>query len=65
MWQQYKRTFLGMQMAILMIAYVVHTQTYRQWQTTAVFFAAMQLAALVGASWAARLRRKIQGTQLS
>jgi uncharacterized membrane protein YfcA len=65
MWEQYKKTFLGMQFAIVMIAYVIHTQTYRQWQTTAVFVAVMQVGALVGAAWAARLRRKIQGTQIS
>jgi uncharacterized membrane protein YfcA len=63
MWEQYKKTFLGMQAVILMIAYVIHTQTYRQWQTTAVFFAVMQLAAFVGAAWAVRLRRKIQRAQ--
>jgi uncharacterized membrane protein YfcA len=65
MWEQYKKTFLGMQCAIALIAYVIHTQTYRQWQTTAVFVAVMQVGALVGAAWASRLRRKIQGTQLS
>jgi uncharacterized membrane protein YfcA len=63
MWEQYKKTFLGMQAAIVTIAYVIHTQTYRQWRTTAVFVVAMQLAAFVGAAWAVRLRRKIQQAQ--
>ncbi len=65
MWDQYKKTFFGMQAAILMIAYVIHTQTFRQWRTTAVFFAVMQVGAFVGAAWGARLRRKIQRAQVS
>lgn len=31
----------------------------RVWQTTAVFFAVMQIGAVVGAMWASRLKRKL------
>jgi hypothetical protein len=60
MWEQYKKTFAGMQIAIAAMAAVIHVQVGQRWSITAVFVVAMQVAAFAGAAWAARLRRKIQ-----
>jgi hypothetical protein len=62
MLERYKRTFYVTQAVIAVVAAAILYQT-RQWQVVAVFFAVMQLAALIGAMWAARLKRKIERGQ--
>jgi hypothetical protein len=56
MWEQYKKTALGIQIviAIVTIGVLVISRTLA---AGGVFFAAMQLSALLGAGWAARLKR--------
>jgi hypothetical protein len=60
MWDQYKKTFAGMQIAIAAMSAAIHVQIGGRWPVTAVFVVVMQVAAFAGAAWAARLRRKIQ-----
>ncbi|HTL30547.1 MAG TPA: hypothetical protein VL282_15050 [Tepidisphaeraceae bacterium] len=62
MWEQYRRTFLGMQMVIAMVTIVVFIGFHSLMQAM-VFFAFMQLSAVIGALWAARLKAFITRRQ--
>jgi hypothetical protein len=62
MWEQYKRTFAGMQMLIAMVVLLIHRATHA-WNIAATFWCAMQVALVLGAMWAARLRKKFQNTR--
>ncbi len=56
MWEQYKKTFRGMQMAIGLVALAVLVRTGRA-TVAAGFFAMMQGGAVFGAIGGARLKR--------
>jgi len=58
MWDQYKKTFRGMQAMILLVCVCLYLAT-QVVAVAAVFFVAMQVSAVLGAVWAYRLRRKI------
>jgi hypothetical protein len=60
MWDQYKRTFLVVQLAAAWVAYVVYRDTHPAWVPTAVFVVLAQASAVLGAMWAAHRRRKLQ-----
>jgi cobalamin synthase len=60
MWEQYKKTFLGMQIVMWVIAAGVLLGTHRLF-AAAVFLAVMQVSAVFGAMWGARLKSKLQG----
>jgi hypothetical protein len=62
MLERYKRTFFVTQAAIAAVTVAVFIQSHR-WAAAAVFFATMQGGALIGALWAARLKRKIERSQ--
>jgi hypothetical protein len=60
MWEQYKKRFWGMQLFIALIV----VGSYRLsglWGPSVMFFVTMQAGAFLGAAWAHRLKRKIQG----
>ena len=60
MWmKQYRKTFVGMQTVIALITAVVHFRMYRSLNLTLSFFLVLQGAALAGALWASRLKRRI------
>lgn len=60
MWlKQYRKTFLGMQTVIALITVAVHLQMYRSWVPTLSFFFVLQGAALAGALWASRIKRRL------
>jgi uncharacterized membrane protein YfcA len=59
MWEQYKRTFLGMQLVIAAIAILVFFASHF-WAHAIVFYVIMQLGSLLGATWGARLSRKLK-----
>ena len=60
MWlKQYKKTFLGMQAVIALITVAVYLQMYRSWIQTLSFFFVLQGAALAGALWASRIKRRL------
>jgi hypothetical protein len=63
-WAYYKRTFLLMQVLIVLIAFQVHRSAQHIWVVTFVFFATMQLGALFGAMWAIRLKRRFLASSL-
>jgi len=60
MLEQYKKRFWGMQAFIALVVIAVYMST-RLWGPPVVFFMTMQLGAFLGAAWAHRLKRKIQG----
>jgi hypothetical protein len=63
MWEQYKqykKTFRGMQIAIGLVVGAVLIVT-RTWTVAAVFFATMQVGAVLGAMWGTRLKRILGG----
>jgi hypothetical protein len=55
MLDQYKKTFVGTQAVIAVVTLLVHLRTHRL-DVSLGFFMAMQLGAVLGAFWAARLR---------
>jgi membrane protein implicated in regulation of membrane protease activity len=62
MWEQYRKSLFGMQFVMWLIAAGVLLRTHRLF-AAAVFFFVMQLGAIVGAMWGARLKNKLQGTR--
>ncbi len=58
MWDQYKKTFVRMQVMILFVTALVHAWSHL-WTVAAVFFAVMQTGSALGAMWGFRLKRKI------
>ena len=59
MWmKQYKKTFVGMQTVIALITAAVFFGAYRSWAPTLSFFLVLQGAALAGALWASRIKRR-------
>ena len=60
MWmKQYRKTFVGMQTVIALITAAVHYGMYRAWEPTLSFFFVLQGAALAGALWASRIKRRL------
>ena len=61
MWmKQYKKTFVGMQTVIALITAAVHFGMYRRdLSPTLSFFLVLQGAALAGALWASRIKRRV------
>lgn len=62
MLERYKRTFWVTQAVIALITGAIFMR-FHVWQGAAVFFAAMQIGAITGSVWAARLKRKIERGQ--
>ena len=58
MWQQYKKTFLGMQLVIAVITGGVLFWSHL-WSLAALFFLTMQVNSVFGAMWAHRLKGKL------
>jgi CDP-diglyceride synthetase len=60
MWlNQYKKTFVGMQTVIALITAAVSFRMYRSWAPTLSFFFVLQGAAIAGALWASRIKRRL------
>ena len=60
MWDQYRKTALGMQVLIWLVTFGVLIWS-RIWGLAAVFLVTMQIGAVLGAMWAVRLRAKVHG----
>ena len=58
MLEQYKKTFLNMQLVIGVVTVCLLGWSHL-WSVAATFFFVMQLGAVVGAMWGARLRAKL------
>jgi len=59
MWRMYRRRFLVMQLPILIVCIVLRVLYQAPWARIGVFFAVMQLPAVIGAFWASRMQRKM------
>ena len=68
MWDQYRRTFAGMQVVILLVTVGAFAFLGQNWFQAAVIFLVMQISAVIGAVWATRLsamvRRRAEGLPL-
>jgi len=56
MWEQYRKTLLGMQIVICAVTAAVYINMGHRWFAALVFFVTMQISALIGAMWASRLK---------
>jgi len=56
MWEQYRKTAVGIQLVIAVVTLAVLNWS-RHLAVGAVFFVVMQLSAILGAGWATRLQR--------
>jgi hydrogenase/urease accessory protein HupE len=63
MWEQYKKHFVGMQVVILLVTFAAYQRFSHLWFVAAVFFTTMQVGALLGASWANRIRMRVKQQQ--
>jgi hypothetical protein len=61
MWDQYKKSFVGMQLVILMVTTGMYLFLSREVTLVATFFATLQVASLLGAYWGDRLRKRVRG----
>ena len=56
MWEQYKKTAVGIQVVIGIVTVAILILS-RTWAAGGMFFVVMQFSALLGAGWATRLHR--------
>jgi len=61
MWDQYKKTFVGMQVVILLVTAGMFLVLSRDVTLVATFFATLQLASLLGAYLGGSLRKRMRG----
>jgi uncharacterized membrane protein YfcA len=61
MWKQYKKTFSGMQVVIVLVTLGILLWRHA-WDLAGVFFITMQVGAVLGAMWGARLKNKLDRT---
>jgi hypothetical protein len=60
MWAQYRTTFLRIQAVILVVTCAAFVAAGYRLPAAAVFFAVMQLGAVLGAVWGVRLKGAIE-----
>ncbi len=60
MWDHYRKTLVRMQMFIALTTGALYFGLSRRWVMAAVFFAMMQVGAVIGAWWGDRLRRRLR-----
>jgi len=58
MWNYYKKTFLAVQFAALLVSWMVYRNTKPLLLPALVFMLSMQVSAVFGAMWAHRLSKK-------
>jgi hypothetical protein len=62
--EQYKKTFLGVQVLTLAVTAWVYFSLTHWWVSAGVVFLTMQVGGVLGAIWADRLTRKMQRAAL-
>lgn len=65
MWQHYRKTFIPVQIMIVLIAVALNLYWKIPVIPLLVFVVVMEIGAVAGAAWAQRLRRKIDGGRSS
>jgi hypothetical protein len=59
-WEQYKRTLIGMQVTIAAFTVGSYFVMYRSLAPALVFFTTMQIGAVAGAFWATKLKKRVR-----
>jgi hypothetical protein len=59
MWDYYKRTSLGVQLATGLVSWMVYRASDHLWTPPAIFALSMEISALFAAMWANQLKREI------
>lgn len=59
MWAQYKKTFLPIQIVIMLVTCAVFFATGYRFPEASVFFTVMQIGAALGAMWGVRMQSRI------
>jgi hypothetical protein len=60
MWEQYKKTAKFMQAFILLACVAIYFSTGRQLMAVLIFFLVMEIGALFGAAWGARIKNRTE-----
>ena len=60
MWEQYKKTFLGVQVLAVGVAAWVYLGISHWWRPAAFIFLVMEVSGVFGAMWASRIRRRME-----
>ena len=60
MWKHYRKTFTGIQAVIWIVSTVIYFSLGHSLSRAATFFVVMQLSAVIGALWAARLKALVE-----
>ena len=60
MWSRYKQTFWATQISILLVVLAVCFAIPHRWVVAGTFLLMMELGAVAGAAWAARLKAKLE-----
>ena len=63
LWGQYRKTRIATQLLIIAISLFLMFFTSTPPLTVLIYFAIMQIFAILGAAWSARLRRKMLAAQ--
>jgi len=58
MWEQYKKTFFRMQLAIALVCVGIYLRFTHALLPMLPFFLILQIASLLGAHWGAQLRKR-------
>jgi hypothetical protein len=59
MWAQYKKTFLRIQIVIMLVTCAAFVATGYRAPAASVFFTVMQIGAVLGAMWGVRMQARI------
>ena len=65
MWEHYRKTFVGMQIVIALVTIGVFLLLGHSALRAGVFFVVMQIGAVIGALWAARLKAMVERRRLA
>jgi hypothetical protein len=60
MWEQYRKTFRGMQLLMALVTLGVYFRFYHHWLPTLQFFVILQVAGIAGAYWGSQLKKRGQ-----
>lgn len=60
MWEQYRKTFWGMQLVIALVTLAVYLRFYQHWLPTLQFFVILQIAGVAGGYWGSQLKKRVQ-----
>jgi len=63
MWAQYRKTLIPTQILAATVCLCTLLLFKAPWQSIVAIFIAMQIGAILGARWAVRLKRKIEGAR--